>query len=77
MKDSVAYLRVHVSSPDAVCSFSYSEDGQHYKTSGKAFTAKQDNGWAQKSDCFVLPNLVKEQAVMLTWIGSGLQNDLQ
>jgi beta-xylosidase len=40
IKDSVVYLRVTVSSPDAKCQFSYSEDGTNFANLGKPFTAK-------------------------------------
>ncbi len=42
LKDSVVYVRVAVSSPDAQCRFSYSEDGVNYKTIGQPFFAKPD-----------------------------------
>jgi len=40
LKEGSAYLRVSVSSPDAQCQFSYSEDGTNFKTIGKPFIAK-------------------------------------
>jgi beta-xylosidase len=40
LTDSTIYVRVIVSSPDAQCIFSYSEDGINFKTIGKPFTAK-------------------------------------
>lgn len=40
IKDSVVYLRVTVSSPDAKCQFSYSEDGINFTNLGKPFMAK-------------------------------------
>lgn len=40
LRDSTIWLRVTVSSPDARCSFSYSEDGINYTTIGDPFTAK-------------------------------------
>ena len=39
---SLVYLRVTVSAPDAVCNFSYSENGKDYKLLGKPFIAKPD-----------------------------------
>lgn len=40
IKDSVVYLRVTVSSPDAKCQFSFSEDGVNFTAIGKPFMAK-------------------------------------
>lgn len=40
INDSTVYLRVTVSSPDAKCNFSYSEDGINFKPVGDPFTAK-------------------------------------
>ena len=39
---SLVYLKVTVSAPDAVCNFSYSENGKDYKLLGKPFIAKPD-----------------------------------
>lgn len=51
MQSSV-YLRVRVSSPDAQCVFSYSEDGVNYKTIGKPFIAKPDKWIGAKVGLF-------------------------
>ncbi len=40
VKDATVYLRVQLRAPDAQCTFSYSEDGEHYKPIGKPFTAQ-------------------------------------
>ena len=52
LKDSVAYLRVKVSAPDANCVFSYSEDGLNYRSIGKGFTAKPDKWIGSKVGLF-------------------------
>ncbi len=39
-QDSPVFLRVQISSPDALCRFSYSSDGQRFTAIGKAFTAR-------------------------------------
>ncbi|WP_276500187.1 glycoside hydrolase family 43 protein [Terrimonas pollutisoli] len=52
LKDSTVYLRVTVSSPDAQCTFSYSEDGINYKAIGKSFTAKPDKWIGAKVGLF-------------------------
>ncbi|KAA5827989.1 glycosyl hydrolase 43 family protein [Algibacter amylolyticus] len=41
LKTNTAYFRVEVSAPDAMCQFSYSENGKNYKKIGKPFKAKQ------------------------------------
>lgn len=52
LKDSIVYLRVTVSAPDAQCSFSYSEDGINYKAIGKTFIAKPDKWIGAKVGLF-------------------------
>ena len=52
IKDSVVYLRVTVSAPDAQCSFSYSEDGLNYKSIGEKFIAKPDKWIGAKVGLF-------------------------
>ncbi|UAY57261.1 glycoside hydrolase 43 family protein [Arachidicoccus terrestris] len=42
VKDSIIFMRVDVNGPDAVCSFSYSEDGKHFRSIGKPFKAHPD-----------------------------------
>jgi len=42
VSSSLVYLKVTVSAPDAVCDFSYSENGKDYKLLGKPFIAKPD-----------------------------------
>ncbi|HEX3024239.1 MAG TPA: glycoside hydrolase 43 family protein [Chitinophagaceae bacterium] len=42
LKDSVVYVRVIVTEPDAKCIFGYSEDGVNYKTIGTTFFAKPE-----------------------------------
>lgn len=39
---SSVFLKVSVSAPDALCRFSYSEDGRDYIPLGETFTARQD-----------------------------------
>ncbi|GGK10503.1 glycoside hydrolase [Yeosuana aromativorans] len=41
LKTNSAYFRVDVSAPDAMCQFSYSENGKTYKKIGKPFKAKE------------------------------------
>jgi beta-xylosidase len=41
LKTNSAYFRVEVSAPDAMCQFSYSENGKTYKKIGKPFKAKE------------------------------------
>ena len=52
LKDSTVYLRVTISSPDAECAFSYSEDGINYKAIGKSFIAKPDKWIGAKVGLF-------------------------
>lgn len=40
LKSNTAYFRVEVVGPDAMCQFSYSEDGKKFKTIGKPFKAQ-------------------------------------
>jgi beta-xylosidase len=49
---STAYLRVEVKAPNALCQFSYSEDGKDYKPIGQAFTAKPDKWIGAKVGIF-------------------------
>jgi beta-xylosidase len=51
LRDSIVYLRVTVS-PEAKCSFSYSEDGVNYKTIGQPFIAKPDKWIGAKVGLF-------------------------
>ena len=46
------YLRVKVKSPDAMCTFSYSEDGINYKILGTPFQAKPDKWIGAKVGLF-------------------------
>jgi len=46
------YLRVNVKAPDAVCSFSFSEDGINFKPIGRSFTAKPDKWIGAKVGLF-------------------------
>lgn len=46
------YLRVNVKSPDAVCTFSYSEDGINFKTIGTPFQARADKWIGAKVGLF-------------------------
>jgi beta-xylosidase len=52
LKDATVYLRVTVTAPDATCVFSYSEDGNNFKTIGKAFIAKPDKWIGAKVGLF-------------------------
>jgi beta-xylosidase len=52
LKDSIVYLRVSVSAPDARCRFSYSEDGVNYTTIGTDFMAKPDKWIGAKVGLF-------------------------
>jgi len=52
LRDSIAYLRINILSPDATCSFSYSEDGVNYKSIGKSFIAKPDKWIGAKVGLF-------------------------
>uniref|UniRef100_UPI0040472A83 glycoside hydrolase family 43 protein n=1 Tax=Mariniflexile sp. TaxID=1979402 RepID=UPI0040472A83 len=40
LKSNTAYFKVEVSAPDAMCQFSYSENGKNYKKIGKPFKAQ-------------------------------------
>lgn len=40
LKDSIVYLKVKVSAPDATCTFSFALDGQNFTTIGQTFLAK-------------------------------------
>ncbi len=40
LKSNSAFLKVEVTAPDAMCQFSYSEDGKKFKTIGKPFKAQ-------------------------------------
>ena len=52
LKDSTVYLRITISSPDAQCTFSYSEDGINYNAIGKSFIAKPDKWIGAKMGLF-------------------------
>ncbi|MDN5286529.1 MAG: glycoside hydrolase [Mucilaginibacter sp.] len=59
LKSSVVYLRVHVAAPDALCTFSYSEDGINFHDIGNAFKAKPDKWIGAKVGLFCIskPNV--------------------
>jgi len=40
LKNNAAYFKVEISAPDAMCQFSYSENGKNYKKIGKPFKAQ-------------------------------------
>lgn len=52
LQSGLVYVRINVSSPDAACVFSYSEDGVNYKKLGKAFMAKPDKWIGAKVGLF-------------------------
>ncbi len=52
IKDSMVYVRVSVAAPDAICTFSFSEDGVNFKTIGKPFVAKPDKWIGAKVGLF-------------------------
>ena len=52
LKDSVVYLRVAITAPDATCHFSYSLDGQNFISIGQAFLAKPDKWIGAKVGIF-------------------------
>lgn len=54
ISQSAVYLRVHVSAPDARCSFSYSEDGANFKEIGTPFTALPDKWIGAKVGLFCI-----------------------
>jgi beta-xylosidase len=54
ISQSAVYLRVHVSAPDARCSFSYSEDGTNFKEIGTSFTAQPDKWIGAKVGLFCI-----------------------
>jgi beta-xylosidase len=54
INQSAVYLRVHVSSPDARCSFSYSEDGINFKDIGQPFYAQPDKWIGAKMGLFCI-----------------------
>src|SRR5690606_31405441 len=52
LKSNEVYLRVEVTVPDAVCRFSYSEDGEIFHAIGEDFTAKPDKWIGAKVGIF-------------------------
>lgn len=52
ISNSIAYLRINVSAPDAKCHFSYSEDGINFQPIGKDFFAKPDKWIGAKVGLF-------------------------
>jgi beta-xylosidase len=40
LKNNSAYFKVEVSAPDAICQFSFSENGKNFKKIGKPFKAQ-------------------------------------
>jgi beta-xylosidase len=52
IKSATVYLKVQVSSPDASCNFSYSEDGVNYTKIGQPFKAQQDKWIGAKIGLF-------------------------
>lgn len=52
LKDSVVYLRVAITAPDATCHFSYSLAGQNFISIGQAFLAKPDKWIGAKVGIF-------------------------
>ena len=52
IKQSTAFLRVKVSAPDAMCTFSYSEDGRNFKPIGQSFMAQLDKWIGAKVGIF-------------------------
>ena len=52
ISNSSVYLKVSISAPDAICNFSYSENGKDFKSIGKAFTAKPDKWTGSKVGIF-------------------------
>ena len=65
------YLRVKVEGPDALCRFSYSEDGGQFKEIGKAFCASRFCGVARSLEFFARQSPAIASAVGLTLIGLG------
>jgi beta-xylosidase len=54
MQQNTVYLRVKVSSPDAVCTFSYSTDGTEFRSVGKEFKAVAGGWIGAKAGLFCL-----------------------
>lgn len=54
IKGAEVYLRIKVSAPDALCMFSYSEDGINFTPIGKEFTAKPDKWIGAKVGLFCI-----------------------
>jgi len=54
IKNAEVYLRIKVSAPDAVCAFSYSEDGTSFTPIGKEFTAMPDKWIGSKVGLFCI-----------------------
>lgn len=52
ISSSTVYLRTHIAAPHADCTFSYSEDGVHYKSIGLAFKAQPDKWIGAKIGLF-------------------------
>jgi beta-xylosidase len=56
IKSAEVYLRIKVSAPNAMCVFSYSEDGLNFTPIGKEFTAKPDKWIGAKVGLFCISN---------------------
>ncbi len=54
LKSNAAYFKVEVSAPDAMCQFSYSEDGKTFKDIGKPFKAQPGKWIGAKVGLFCL-----------------------
>lgn len=57
VKSNTVYFKVEVSSPNATCWFSYSENGNSFKKIGKAFTAKPGKWVGAKVGVFSVSSL--------------------
>ncbi len=52
LKTNTAYFRVEVTAPEAICQFSYSEDGKKFKNIGKPFKAQPGKWMGAKVGLF-------------------------
>ncbi|MFD0836736.1 glycoside hydrolase 43 family protein [Mariniflexile aquimaris] len=57
LKSNMAYLKVEVSAPNAMCQFSYSENGKDYKKIGKPFKAQPGKWIGAKVGIFCVSEL--------------------
>jgi beta-xylosidase len=79
IQQNTVYLRVKVSSPDAMCAFSYSIDGNDFKSLGKEFKAVAGGWIGAKAGLFCLAGNGAIGYADFDWfrIESGVKSTLQ